>query len=130
MGQLFNNIIFITAVFTIFFPSLCLSEGFIVGRIVEHSPDKKLIQVKDNVYKVVYVYHDDGVNPVTLSFRKNLIKGSVVQIYSSEKTVDYCVASKVILLTGLKEQGMLAEFGVEHDPRRIRQNRDREGRKK
>ena len=130
MNQFFKNIIFLIVALVLFFPSLCLSADFIVGKIVEHSPDKELIQIADTVYKVGYVYQDDGVNPVTLSFRKNLKEGSIVQIYPGEKTVDYYIALKVILLTGVKEQQMLAEFGVEYDPRGIRQEKQRQERER
>ena len=128
MRQLFKNIIFLIVTLAILFPSLCLSADFIVGKIVEHSPDKELIQIGDTLYKVGYVYQDDGVNPVTLSFRKNLQVDSIVQIFPGEKTAYYYIASKVVLLTGLKMEQMLAEYGVEHDPYRIRQERQRQDR--
>ena len=114
MKRIIRNFIYLVLLLSL--PSVCIAGDFVVGKIIELSPDRELIQVMDTVYKIKDVFHDDGVNPVNLVPRKDLTEGSVVQIYPGTKTVDFCYASKVVLLTGLKEKQMFSEFGTEYHP--------------
>lgn len=97
--------------------TLVFAEDFVVGTVIEHSPDKELIQLRDTIYKVESVYYDDGITPVVVGSRDSISEGTVVQIFPTKKTVDYWLTEKVIVLTGGKKEEMLAKFDSIYDPR-------------
>ena len=101
-----------------FYSSLSFGGEFVVGKVVECSPGRELIQLRDTIYRVdENVFRDDGVNAIVDDLRINIKEGSFVQIYPTVKTDDYWVTDKVIILTGVKKDEMMAKFGSKYDPR-------------
>lgn len=93
------------------------ADEFIVGVVVECSPDRELIQLEDKIYKTSKVFSDDGVHPLKYVLPTSINEGSVVQIFPSEKTTDFWLTEKTIILTGVKKREMMNKFFTPYDPR-------------
>lgn len=103
MRSFTKKILFIAMVIAVS-QSVCLAVDYDIGQIVEISPDKKHIQVKDKIYQVTAVELlavEGQPLPGTLH---DLSEGSIVEVIRGDKEIDYWNATLVTVYQGEMEK--------------------------
>ena len=108
--RVFAEIILLVVVGMFFIPDVGFSEDFDVGQIIEISPDRQFIQVKDQIYKVDKVARLAVKGKPETGDVDELSEGDIVRVVRGQKEDSYWYADLVTLYQGEMEKKIREEM--------------------
>jgi hypothetical protein len=86
------------------------AEDIVLGKIIELSEDKKIIQVGDYILKVGKVFIDSGEEEIIKSDKTVLTEGRLVRVSLGKREEDYWQTEQIIVFSGAKKKEVLKEI--------------------